>query len=84
MMLLYSFPDGNMFCCSYFCSQDWKEKYIHKNYTHIFTQNVMEQVSLSGPWSRMCYLRCSEGYLVMFEMFSVLPGYVSVQCVIWL
>uniref|UniRef100_A0A8C5C7F3 procollagen-lysine 5-dioxygenase n=2 Tax=Gadus morhua TaxID=8049 RepID=A0A8C5C7F3_GADMO len=22
---------------------DWKEKYIHKNYSHIFTSNVMEQ-----------------------------------------
>ncbi|CAL8292338.1 unnamed protein product [Lota lota] len=22
---------------------DWKEKYIHRNYTHIFTENVMEQ-----------------------------------------
>jgi len=32
----------------HFSSQDWKEKYIHINYTRIFTENLLEQVSPQG------------------------------------
>lgn len=31
---------------STFCLQDWKEKYIHSNYTRIFTDNYLEQVCI--------------------------------------
>jgi len=27
-------------------TQDWREKYIHPNYTRIFTDNILEQVGL--------------------------------------
>lgn len=30
-----------------FSTQDWKEKYIHPNYTRIFTENHMEEVCIS-------------------------------------
>lgn len=34
--------------CNSFSVQDWKEKYIHRNYTQIFTENFTEEVRQSG------------------------------------
>lgn len=42
-----------------FYLQDWKEKYIHQNYTRIFTENHMEEV---------CVHVCV--YLGVFEIYS--------------
>lgn len=38
-------------CVCVFCVQDWKEKYIHENYSKIFEEqgHIVEQVRGSSP-----------------------------------